>query len=64
MKHRTVEYDVREIQPGHWRWSISPGNQMIQGTDEYRTRERAVEACQAEINNGIERTRMLAARSQ
>ena len=57
MKHRTVEYDVREIQPGHWRWIISPANRIVQGLDEYRSRERAVEACIGEINDGIERSR-------
>ena len=56
VKHRTVEYDVREVQPGLWRWSIYPGNQLVQGTSIYRTRERAVAACLAEINDGIERT--------
>ena len=57
MKHRTIEYDVREIEPGRWRWSISPGSRIVQGLDEYRSRERAVEACIGEINNGIERSR-------
>jgi hypothetical protein len=55
--HRTVSYDVLEVQPGLWRWSISPGNHLVQGWSNYRTRELAVEACHAEINDGIERTR-------
>jgi hypothetical protein len=57
MKHRTIDYDVQEVQPGLWRWSIIPGNRAtVQGPPEFRTRERAVAACLAEINNGIERT--------
>jgi hypothetical protein len=56
MKHRTVDYDVQEVQPGLWRWNIFPGNRIVRGPSEFRTRERAVAACLAEINNGIERT--------
>jgi hypothetical protein len=56
VKHRTVDYDVREAEPGLWRWSIHPGNGIVQGFSVYRTRERAVAACHAEINDGIERT--------
>ena len=62
MKHRTVDYDVQEVQPGLWRWNIYSGNHKVQGPTEFRTRERAVEACHAEINNGIERTLMQSAR--
>ena len=56
VKHRTVDYDVQEVQPGLWRWIIFPGDQIVQGPPHYRTRERAVAACMEEINNGIERT--------
>jgi uncharacterized protein YigE (DUF2233 family) len=31
VKHRTVEYDVQEVQPGRWRWDIYPGNRAGQG---------------------------------
>jgi len=55
MLHRTVAYDVREIEPGHWRWSIMPGNHLIQGWSDYQTRELAVVACHAEINAVRER---------
>jgi hypothetical protein len=58
--HRTVDYDVQEVQPGRWRWNIYPGNRTVQGPPHFRTRERAVEACIEEINNGIERTRRAA----
>jgi hypothetical protein len=63
MKHRTVDYDVQEVQPGRWRWKIFPGNRVVQGPANYRTRELAVEACMEEIKNGIERTNRRAARS-
>lgn len=57
MKHRTVDYDVEEVQPGRWRWIIYPPDRAIQGASEFPTREQAVAACMEEINNGIERTR-------
>ena len=57
VKHRTIDYDVQEVQPGLWRWNIFPGNRVVQGPPHFRTRERAVEACHGEIDNGIERTR-------
>ena len=62
MKHRTIDFDVQEVEPGLWRWNIYPGNRVVQGRPQFRTRERAVAACQAEINDGIERTRRQAAR--
>jgi hypothetical protein len=55
--HRTVAYDVQEVEPGLWRWNIFPGNRMVQGPSHFPTRELAVEACHYEINDGIERTR-------
>ena len=57
MKHRTVDYDVQEVQPGLWRWNIYPIGQSVQGPPAFRSREQAVAACIEEINNGIERTR-------
>jgi hypothetical protein len=62
VKHRTVDYDVQEVQPGRWRWNIYPGNSKVQGPAKFRTRELAVEACHYEINDGIVRTRRAAAR--
>jgi hypothetical protein len=58
MKHRTVDFDVREVEPGLWHWNIYPGNHLIRGPAKYRSRELAVEACLSEINDGIERTRL------
>jgi hypothetical protein len=60
VKHRTVDYDVQEVQPGLWRWNIYPDNRTVQGRPQFRTRELAVAACLEEINNGIERTRRAA----
>ena len=57
MLHRTVKYDVQEVQPRRWRWIIYPGNRVVSGPDKFRSRELAVEACLREINDGIERTR-------
>lgn len=62
MKHRTVDYEVQEGQPGLWRWYIHPPGRTVQGPLKFRTRELAVAACMAEINDGIERTRRQAAR--
>jgi hypothetical protein len=57
VKHRTVDYDVEEVEPGRWRWIIYSPGRTIQGPPKFRTREQAVAACMEEINNGIERTR-------
>jgi hypothetical protein len=51
VKHRTIN-DVQEVEPGLLRWNIYPGNGKVQGPAEFWTRERAVEACLAEIDNG------------
>jgi hypothetical protein len=56
VKHRTVDYNVQEVEPGLWRWNIFASDLVVQGPP-FRTRERAVAACQSEINDGIERTR-------
>jgi hypothetical protein len=57
MLHRNIRYDVQEVEPGLWRWNIYPGNRSVQGPAKFHSRELAVEACHAEINDGIERTR-------
>jgi hypothetical protein len=62
MKHRTVDYDVQEVEPGLWCWNIYPEGRTVQGPPHFRTREKAVEAYIEEINNGIERTRHAVAR--
>jgi hypothetical protein len=60
--HRTVEYNVAEVQPGRWRWIILAGAGAF-GEPRHLTREAAVAACIEEINNGIERSRQRAARA-
>lgn len=60
VKHRTVDYDVEEGQPGLWRWNIYPPGRTVEGPLKFRTRELAVSTCFEEINNGIERTRRAA----
>jgi hypothetical protein len=62
LKHRTIDYDVQEVQPGLWRWNIYPIGQKVQGPPKFPTREQAVAACIEEINNGIERTNRRAKR--
>jgi len=56
MEHRTVKYDVRQIEPGKWIWILLRDDPVI-SPDMFPTQEGAVEACINEINNGIERTR-------
>jgi hypothetical protein len=55
MEHRTVKFDVRQIEPSRWIWIIFQADPII-SSDRFPTRERAVAACIEEINNGIERT--------
>jgi hypothetical protein len=54
---RHVDYDLREGQPGLWRWNIYPAGRAVRGPLKFRSRELAVAACIEEIN-GIERTRV------
>ena len=58
VKHRGIDYGVQEDRPGIWRWIIYPkteGGPKVVGDAKHLTRERAVEACIEEINNGLER---------
>jgi hypothetical protein len=58
MKHRTVDFEVQEVQPGRWRWIIRPAlGRTVEGPPKFKTREQAVAAGIEEINNGIERAR-------
>ena len=60
MKHRHVEYTVREIEPRQWQWHIFPRGQpgpVVTSPGKFPSREAAVQACIEEINNGLERTR-------
>jgi hypothetical protein len=29
VKHRTIDYDVQEVELGLWRWNIYPGNRKV-----------------------------------
>jgi hypothetical protein len=59
MKHRNVEYAVEEDQPGVWRWVIHvEAGLKLFGEAKYKSREAAVAACIAEINDGYERGRL------
>jgi hypothetical protein len=63
MKHRTIDLDVQEVQPGRWRWIIRPAlGRIIEGQPKFQTGEQAVAAGIAEINNAIERSRRAARR--
>jgi hypothetical protein len=63
MKHRTVDFEVQEVQPGRWRWIIRPAlGRIVEGPPKFKTPEQAVAAGIEEINNGIERSRRPARR--
>jgi hypothetical protein len=59
MKHRNVEYSVREVEPRLWRWYVVPiwASKFVISSPKFQSREAAVEACMEEINNAIERSR-------
>jgi hypothetical protein len=58
MEHRSIRYEVREIEPNQWVWIILPADaSSFRSSGFYRTRELAIEACIGEINNGLERSR-------
>ncbi len=57
MLHRTVKYDIQEVEPGLWFWTIYQGNRVIRGPDQFHSYAAAVTSCRNEINNGIERSR-------
>jgi hypothetical protein len=43
-EHRTIKFDVRQIEPGRWIWIILKADPII-SSDRFPTRERAIEAC-------------------
>jgi hypothetical protein len=56
MKHGNVDYEVEEDRPGMWRWVIHvEAGLKLFGEPKYRSREAAVAACIAEINDAHER---------
>ena len=64
MKHRNVDYGVQEDGPDLWRWIKYPrqGPKVV-GDSKHPTREAAVASAIEEINNGLERSRIGAART-
>jgi hypothetical protein len=57
MKHRNIEFDVEEAEPHKWRWKIYPkaeAGPKIIGGQLFDTRTEAMEACIAEINEGLD----------
>jgi hypothetical protein len=59
MKHRSVEYSVREVEPRLWRWYVVPtavSRELVISSHKFGSREAAVEACMEEINNALERS--------
>jgi hypothetical protein len=58
VKHRDVDYTVRELGPRRWHWHIFPPGQaspIVTSDHNFSSRERAVEACLGEINNCLTR---------
>ena len=55
MKHQSVKFDVRQIEPSIWIWIIFQVDPII-SADRFPTREGAVAACVEEINKGLSGT--------
>ena len=49
MKHRNIDYDVREVEPGRWRWLIEPMEKRIIIPKMYRSRDLAVAGIKATV---------------
>jgi hypothetical protein len=63
MKHRSIDYDVGEVEPGKWGWTIYQktevegiGESRFEVTSERRfaSRYAAIVACIAQIDVGLE----------
>jgi hypothetical protein len=58
MKHRGVDFDVKEDPPSFWHWKIYPGTEgglPLIGNMKFQTRGAAVDACIIEINLGLDK---------
>ena len=57
MKHRDIEFDIKEIEPHKWGWTIyqkiEKGPKVV-GETRYRSREQAVAACKKEIGRALD----------
>jgi hypothetical protein len=58
VKHRNIDYDAEQVEPGKWRWKIYPkieaGPKVI-GEALFGSRDAAIAACIVEINSGLDR---------
>lgn len=57
VRHRDIDYEVREIAPSRWRWTIYPkieDGPKVVGESEYQSSELAGAACRAEIDQGLD----------
>jgi hypothetical protein len=58
MQHRNLEFDVVEVPPHKWRWTIYPKKSLGLGKVErevWGTRRDAVAQCKLEIDRKLER---------
>ena len=56
MKHRDIDFDVNEVAPSEWRWTIYqklPAPKVV-GKISFATHDEAVEACRQEIDDGLD----------
>jgi hypothetical protein len=57
MEHRVIEYDVKLLAPGKWRWTIYPepetGRKVV-ATTSHATHELTDAACTAEIDRELD----------
>ncbi|SEF12982.1 hypothetical protein SAMN05444161_8858 [Rhizobiales bacterium GAS191] len=56
MRHRDIDYDVKEDEPSKWRWTIYPKKESgtpVRNETFYKTREAALFACIRAIDDGL-----------
>jgi hypothetical protein len=57
MDHRGIDYDIKLLAPGKWRWTIYPepsASRKVVGTFSHATHELADTACTAEIDRTLD----------
>jgi hypothetical protein len=58
VKHRGIDFDVREKPPSWWHWKSYPkieASPAVVGNMKFQTRAAAIAACIVEINSGFDR---------
>jgi hypothetical protein len=56
MKHREIEYALKQLGPDKWQWTIHPRTgQGVVRREIKGTREQAEAACKKEIDAGLQR---------